>query len=185
MKGTVKKIVLLFCMVVLFTSCGVSSENTFKDNRDIETQIYDYLDENKMTSISEVELVHSRITLFKRKKERGVARFILNKENKEIKYINVDTVVPEDKEDKLIYFQFKDMDRTHFVVFILDEELLKRATDVRIDFHEKGENDPIGIQISLNGEGVLIDNISRRGTNRIIKKISLLEDGKEIYSEEN
>jgi len=188
MKNSTVFVLSILIIIVMLTGCNTmeftNNTNEFKVSEILNDKVTEYETENSIDSIKQIRYPdkYYSIIIYKRDNKFGAAQFFVDKENLKYAGKSVKEVEVDSKEKDLTYFQFGDKSENHIIIFILNDDLAMRATDVYVEFKDNVKDEPHAIQISASNEKAVIITYSSRTGQREIETINLMKDGKDIFS---
>ncbi|RKD32452.1 hypothetical protein [Thermohalobacter berrensis] len=174
-------IIIMSLSIIGLTGCYQSNninKESSKAYKILSEEMEKYKEENKVKEISTYYYKDHSALMFRKENKLGIAQFFINDKYKVFKK-DVQTILINNED--LLYFNFSNKTGSYIAVFITDPILQKKTEDIYVEF-EKSDDKLKAIQESIvNKKGIVI-KYSDGEKLRKINSISLMKDGKVIYS---
>jgi hypothetical protein len=180
----VKKVYIVFLILLFFLS-GCSNSESVKNqhNQKLDAFQQEYAQKNDIDVIWKESNESEELIAFNKLNEYGIALFYFedeeNEEN-EVKY-DVSKIAMNDELKKVVYTQIIGKNDYYIGIFIDDEELLQKASSIKITFADDPNEEMFAIQqtiIKTKAQILQYDSDNQR----IIKSIYIKNDNNQnIY----
>lgn len=165
-------------IILLLTGCNNIEDRDYKIY-DKSIELYEF--ENKIDTVAKINFDSNSVLMYRKGTKIGIIQILNDEEKQYPSNINIkeDTI----KNNDLSYFQFSDKTQNYIAIFILNNEIAKKTTDIYLEFQGSIKGKPNAIQQSSNGENGVIISYDKENGIRKISKVLLMRNSKIIYTE--
>jgi len=177
----VKKVYIVFLILLFFLS-GCSNSGSVKNqhNQKLDAFQQEYAKKNDIDVIWKESNESEELIAFNKLNEYGIALFYFEDEGKEVKS-DVSKIAMNDELKKVVYTQIIGKNDYYIGIFIDDEELLQKASSIKITFADDPNEEMFAIQQTIVKTKAQILQYES-DNQRIIKSIYIKNDNNQnIY----